>query len=82
MALNSVEKITEFLENVSALSPWIWILEMKAAWGARFSYCVTLIAYLYSTKAFCCWFAIVTYAVTHDDMELSIYIPQAASSSW
>lgn len=30
MALNSAEKITKFLENVSALSPWIWNLEMKA----------------------------------------------------
>lgn len=58
MALNSAEKITKFLENVSALSPWVWNLETEAAvWQTRISYCVLLvqrnnIVYFYSTKGF------------------------------
>lgn len=42
MALNSAEKITKFLENVSALSPRVCNLEMKAPWQTGLSYCVLL----------------------------------------
>lgn len=44
MALSSAEKITKFLENVSALSPGIWNLDMKAVWRARSCCCVPLTA--------------------------------------